>query len=309
VSSASLSFPHGLSCLAIPLRAGGSQKVGSLAPGAIVHVLEKSANKKGQARLRTADGWLSLVARDGTILLQDEAARPARRGVVPDDEVERCAREELAADMTAWLLENPAGDLSGWIAGSEWVKDVQGSSQDSPVASKLWPEQFATVKAQLLPCADEQVEQPRDHHGFEELRALGRHWAAANELLLDSDGSDDGAQAGPLTAPTVTDSLPHSVDASDHSLDAPATWPDARGAAAAAAAGSSGAGSPSSAAVSVVTSPAAGNSPSWFMGGAFGGAAGVRSIAAGDESAGEWTCIDNVSDDDTWDDDTWVMTE
>ena len=230
---------------------GGSSKVGSLAPGTVVKVLEKSVNSQGQARLRTAEGWVSLVARDGTVLLEDtKIFEPGvRRGVVPDDERSTSEREELAADMTAWLLDHPDGDLSGWVAESDWVRGL-GSSPYAPcIASRRWSEVFEEQKRQmeLLPVSGhDQVPERLD---FDALRALGRQWA------MDPVISDDQSTVRePLTTPAV---MPGGTDGGHVG---PATWSDVRDAAASAAKIIEACGevASNSAAVSTVSSPQSG---------------------------------------------------
>lgn len=232
----------------------GSKKVGSLVPGTVVTVLEKSVNSRGQARLRTAAGWISLVARDGTVLLEDMKIDASdhchHHGVVPDEDIDRSAREDLAADMTAWLLDHPDGDLDGWRLDSEWVRSLGSSPHGPCVPSRCWQEVFAEQQRQmdLVPFAVER--QPTGRLDFDELRAIGREWAVAS-MICD----EERIVEEPLTAPAAaggTDSL----DDSRVGLG-PTTWSDVRDAAAAAAKAMVAADSitPKSAAVSTVSSP------------------------------------------------------
>ena len=276
----------------------GSKKVGSLAPGTVVHVLEKSVNAQGQARLKTAAGWVSLVARDGTVLLEDTKIEPtlSRRGVVPDDERERSVREDLAADRTAWLLDRPDGDLSGWVAESEWVRSLGSNSYGPFVASRCWPEVFKEQQRQMELLEESDEEQPAERLDFADLRALGRQWAVTPVIYDTEDIVRE-----PLTAPAP---MPGGDRIDDSSVGvAPATWSDVRDAVASAAKAMEafGEAASTSAAVSTVNSPHSGAVPSPVSVGALSlpwvsTRAQGHHKDEGDDDIGdeEWTCIDSA---------------
>lgn len=211
-----------------------------------MQVLEKNVNSRGQARLKTALGWVSLVARDGTVLLEDMKDPAIRGGMGSGDQLEQFAREDLAADMTAWLLNHPYGDYSAWVADSVWVKSLGSNPHGPCLASRCWSKIFDEQKRQMDLVPGVGTGQLTDILDFNGLRELGRQWAIAP---VGED--EDSAAHEPLTAPaTMPD---RSTDRSDIGL-APATWSDARD-----AAGSMSApareGVPKSAAVSTVSSP------------------------------------------------------
>lgn len=280
---------------------GGSKKVGSLKVGTVVEVLEKSVNSRGQARLKIAAGWLSLVAGDGTVLLEDvKTDRPARLGIIPHDQVDRSEREDLAADMTAWLLDHPNGDLSGWIAESEWVKNLGSSVYGPCTASRSWPEIFAEQQRQmrLLPVTGEERPPPSDE--FDELRMLGRQWAMSS--VMDDEES---ALHEPLTAPAIISE----EDMDDGHFERPATWSDVRDVANAAKAQASGI-PPKSAVVSTVSSPQSDVAPSPVVDEALNlswGSArslGVDNVREKDrdedeDDTGEWTYVESSLDADS----------
>ena len=286
----------------------GTAKVGAFATGDVVEALEKGANTRGQARVRCARGWISLIAGDSTLLLEElpllSPSTPG--GVVPDDEAERSNHAELSADMTMWLLEHPTGELSDWVSESDWVRRLGAAEGSQWTATKCWPEVFDAARRdmQLLPAAEpEQFDgdataEPEQQQGDDRLRAeaardlddlreLGRKWALSADILDLDDAWDDAEQRlGPQTTPARTSVSPVIIPD-----DGPATWSAAQVAVGTASAPRT----PPSAAVSIVNSPQSATCSS-FMGGAFGQVPLVSRRTTGRiEADDEWTSVDVIT--------------
>ena len=264
----------------------GSCKVGAFELGDEVVALEKGANTRGQARVRCARGWVSLIAGDGTLLLDELPRESSGRGVVPDGEAE-LDRGELSADMTMWLLENPTGELSDWVSGSDWVCKLGAAEGNQWTATKCWPEAFDAARRdmQLLPAIDAAAKSDEGDDrlrtaaaiDLDDLRELGRQWALAPDILSLDDGTEE---QGSLTAPAPTPASSVVIPEAD---DAPCTWSAAQAAIGSVAAPRT----PPSAAASAVSSPQSFACNS-FTGDAFGR---VHTIEADDE----WTSVDVIT--------------
>ena len=98
-----------------------------IAPGERVAALEVRATSNGQRRARTADGWVSLVAGSGVILLVSEvtgtpvqpdgALVPSPSQYDDDDERERVKASQLQAMLLAAPPSTAGHALEGKITG------------------------------------------------------------------------------------------------------------------------------------------------------------------------------------------------